>query len=356
MWYFTAIKFFESGYDVTASIPRWKEIPDYIDKLSKKGITTKFNTVGKDYKKIINRLLPSSLQLDQKDDGFKYLLGVNPDLVIINQGGNSGGIDLMEFCIKNDLKFVTISHAANEAKWPTDELNKRLSKALPKAIMNYYVCKSNIELTQIQIGQKILNSKVVFNPFNVSYNSEVEYPQSGDKFYIANAARFEFYAKGQDILFQVMNEKKWRDRNLIVNLYGKGEHVYSVQKLKDYFSLDNVKINSHIPPSEIWKQNQALILTSRYEGLPLVIVESMLCGRTVIATSVSGNPEVITDNENGFLAKAAKAEFVDEALERAWQRRSEWEEMGMKAKLHIKSIIPENPVDCFLKELTGLKI
>jgi glycosyltransferase involved in cell wall biosynthesis len=170
--------------------------------------------------------------------------------------------------------------------------------------MNYFVSKANKVLTELEIGQEIMNSKIIFNTFNVDYDNEIKYPDEKDFFFLANVARHEIFAKGQDILFQVLKEKKWKERNLKVNLYGKGEHTKSIEKLKNYFELSNVNIEGYSDPAEIWKKNHALILTSRYEGLPLALVEAMLCGRTSVVTSVSGNPEIITDNETGFLAKA----------------------------------------------------
>ncbi len=329
-------------------------MPSTMEELRSHGIEVEFNTDIPSYKKIFNRFAPTSLQFRYQNDGFLFLLKFKPDLVVINQGGNTGGIDLMEFCISNKIKFITISNAANESKWPTDELNKRLSKALPEALINYYVSKANIRLTEIQIGQKINNSKILMNPFNVDYDNDIIYPEVKDNYNIASVARFEFYAKGQDILFQVLNEKKWRERNLIINLYGKGEHNYSVRKLIDYFKIEKINLPGHISPEEIWKNNHALILTSRYEGLPLALIEAMLCKRTGIVTNVSGIPEVMIDNEIGFMAKAPLPEFVDEAMERAWSRRAEWKEIGIKANNYIKTLIVKDPVYNFFKEIDKL--
>lgn len=356
LWYNASFRFKESGYEVIASVPRWKELPSSIEEMKSKGIKVYFNTDIPAHKKFFNRFAPKSVQFKYKDDGFRILKDFRSDLVVINQGGNTGGIDLMEYCINNNLKFVTISNAANEAKWPTDDLNSRLSAALPKALRNYYVSTANLRLTEIQIGQAITNAKIIMNPFNVSYENDIGYPGVNENYLLACVARLEFYAKGHDILFQVLNEDKWRKRNLVVNLYGKGEHINSVRKLIKYFNLNKVNMEGHVNPSEIWKKNHALILTSRYEGLPLALVEAMLCRRTGIVTNVSGNPEVVIDNETGFIAGAAVPEFVDEAMERAWNRRDEWEDIGIKANKFIKSIIPEDPVDSFLKEINSLNI
>lgn len=355
LWYYTALRLKKNPQlKIVVSIPRWNEIPDLISKLTEKGIKVLFNTRVKNFGKKIRRIIPLDKIYDYRNEGFKFLLTFKPGLVIINQGGNTGGIDLMEYCIKHNIKFVTISNVANEAKWPDDELNKRLSEAIPRACKNYYVSKANLKLTEIQLGQKIDNAEIIMNPFNVRYDNDIEYPEVKDNYCMANVARLEFYAKGQDILFQVLNEKKWRERNLIVNLYGKGLHSYSVEKLKKYFNLDKVILNGHVNPEEIWKVNHALILTSRYEGLPLAIVEAMLCSRTGVITKVSGNPEVMTDNETGFFARAATPEFVDEAMERAWARKEEWKFIGIKAREQIRKIIYADPVGEFTKKIEAL--
>ena len=97
-----------------------------------------------------------------------------------------------------------------------------------------------------------------------------------------------------------------------------------------------------------------MILASRYEGLPLALVEAMLCGRVPVVTSVSGNPEVVSDNENGFLAKAATPEFLDEAMERAWNRKEDWKEMGIIAGKSIREKVPKDPIAYMCDEISAI--
>jgi glycosyltransferase involved in cell wall biosynthesis len=56
--------------------------------------------------------------------------------------------------------------------------------------------------------------------------------------------------------------------------------------------------------AELLKQSNALVLFSRYENLPCVILEAFCCGLPVISTRVGGVAEVIKD-DNGILVDSA---------------------------------------------------
>ncbi|MBX7042434.1 MAG: glycosyltransferase family 4 protein [Ignavibacteria bacterium] len=351
LWHRTALRFAGSGHEVKAGIPRWKSLPDDIEQLRKAGIDVHFTTDIPGHKKLFNRFLPSGMQFNYVNDGYRFLLSFRPELTVVNQGGNWGGIDLMEFCADNKLRYVTISQAANEAKWPDDSSSERLYRGLKNAEVNFYVSRANIRLSELQAAGSISNAKVVFNPFNVGYEYSSPYPDTGGGYRLANVARHEIFAKGQDILFQVLSDRKWKERDLTVSLYGKGEHSGNIRRLMEHFGLDKVKIEGHIPPEEIWNSNHGLILSSRYEGLPLALVEAMLSARVPVVTAVSGNPEVVEDNVNGFLAGAATPLHLDEALERAWKRRSEWKDLGIKAGESIRKTVPADPVEMMYEEI-----
>lgn len=49
-----------------------------------------------------------------------------------------------------------------------------------------------------------------------------------------------------------------------------------------------------------------LVLTSKFEGLPLTIIEGMFAGLPIIASNVGGIPELVTDGTNGFLIDSDK--------------------------------------------------
>jgi glycosyltransferase involved in cell wall biosynthesis len=105
---------------------------------------------------------------------------------------------------------------------------------------------------------------------------------------------------------------------------------------------------------KVWSSHHALVLPSRQEGMPLVVVEAMLSGRPCIATDVGGNRELICDGVNGFLAKAPTVELLDEAMNRAWENRSRLKEMGEKAAYDVRQWVSPDPTGDFVRDLRSL--
>jgi glycosyltransferase involved in cell wall biosynthesis len=64
----------------------------------------------------------------------------------------------------------------------------------------------------------------------------------------------------------------------------------------------NVKLLGFVgDPLPLLKMSNAFCLLSRSEGFSNALLEAMACGVPTVVTRVGGNPEAITDGENGFL-------------------------------------------------------
>jgi glycosyltransferase involved in cell wall biosynthesis len=77
-------------------------------------------------------------------------------------------------------------------------------------------------------------------------------------------------------------------------------------------------------------------------------------GRSCIVTDVGGNRELVRDGINGFIAKAPTVELLDETLNRAWECRDRWKEMGLLAATDARQFVSPDPGKDFARELSTL--
>jgi glycosyltransferase involved in cell wall biosynthesis len=57
-----------------------------------------------------------------------------------------------------------------------------------------------------------------------------------------------------------------------------------------------------------------LVLTSRFEGLPIAVLRGMAAGLPVVATAVDGTPEAVADGESGLLLAPGDVRALSESL------------------------------------------
>jgi glycosyltransferase involved in cell wall biosynthesis len=139
---------------------------------------------------------------------------------------------------------------------------------------------------------------------------------------------------------------------MIVTLFGHGPNEKTLLRLKQLYGLDNVRLGGFTRDvCSVWEQHHALILPSRYEGLPIVVVEAMLCGRPCIVTDVMGSAELLEHGVTGFVAEAPTTYHIDKALEDAWEARSRWAEIGRQAAIAVRKEVPADPIGVFAAEV-----
>ena len=347
LWSQTALRLRQQGHEIFVNVKWWPELSWQIKQLQEAGcIVERPRTNGIAHRvarKIVRRSgLPTKNWLDK----------VKPDFVVISQGDPYSGMDWAEQCCKRQIPYALITQAAGEHWWPDDSQAMRSAKSYEAATASYFVSNGNLQLVRTQLATPLSKARVVRNPFNVSYDANTPWPEDSEFLRLACVGRLEPDAKGQDILFDVLKEDRWRKRRIEVSLYGNGQNCGTLQKLKEWYDLNTIFFAGFTPQvEEIWKTHHALILPSRYEGLPITLVEAMLCGRPAIVSNVAGNTELIEDGITGFVAAAPTALHLDEAMERAWTQRDYLKQMGQLASERVRQLIPRDPIAIFCEEL-----
>ncbi|WP_348260859.1 glycosyltransferase family 4 protein [Telmatobacter sp. DSM 110680] len=216
----------------------------------------------------------------------------------------------------------------------------------------FCVSQGNLDLLRLQVGEPLPQGELVWNPYNVSSERIAPWPTENDLLRMACVARLDPAAKGQDLLLKVMARQEWRERPIEVNFFGEGPYDLALRRLASLLQIKNVRFRGHVNDiNAIWNEHHILALPSRYEGLPLALVESMWCGRPAVVTDVAGNAELCVDGVTGFVASSASLSSFAEAMERAWAARTEWKRIGDAARARVETLVPEDPVGVFSDRL-----
>ena len=350
LWSQAARRLSKEAHQVSACMPRWPEQSPKFLALGRDGI--RLHTQPRQLPLHVRAWKKLTAGLRQPPGEFIWVQRQKPDLAIISQGDNCDGLRWMEFFRDAQIPFVSLIQCNGAHWWPPDSLAGRMAAAYRAARRVACVSRGNLEMLESQIGEPLLNSTVVWNPYNVPVDQPRDWPAVKGIWKMACVARLDPKAKGQDLLFQVLSHSRWKDRPVELNLYGGGICEDGLRQLAERFRLKNVRFHGHVNDVErIWEQNHILVLPSRYEGLPLALVEAMWCGRPAIVTDVAGNAEVCVDGQTGFVADAPERELLEQTLERAWNNRDDWLRMGFAARARAEKLIPRDPVGLFCQEL-----
>lgn len=124
--------------------------------------------------------------------------------------------------------------------------------------------------------------------------------------------------KGFEILLHAVAAARERGHRLRLVIAGDGERSASLAALARSLRLEtSVRFAGRCSRSEVARLRQratALVVPSTYEGMPLVVLEAMGDGIPVIASAVSGIPEVIVDGDTGWLVPPERSSALADAL------------------------------------------
>lgn len=352
LWSQTAERLASQGHKIFVSVPTFPRIHPRLLRLSSQGINVIERRPSPRLRRLANKLIGPKFV---KTDPYEILLQiVEPDLIVISNGSVWPPISLAENLANSSFKYINIAQAAHIDFFHSDSSIKPLKLYAKNAAALAFVSEANKRLTELELAVKIEKSIIVRNPYNVGYDTIVDARQHKDGRPVAFASigRLHLASKGHDILLETLARPEWRARHWLLDIYGEGPNRIAIKNLIKELGLeDRVTLKGHVSDViDIWRHHDALLMPSRYEGLPLVVVECMLCARPIIATAVAGS-EVIDDNQSGFIAVTPCVSSFSEALERAWSRKSDWQSIGALASVSIRRIVNADPIGEFVDVL-----
>lgn len=117
-------------------------------------------------------------------------------------------------------------------------------------------------------------------------------------------------------------------------LVGDGPLLHPMQQLAHELGLrDSVSFlgnRSDVP--ELLADSDIFILSTKWEGLPVSILEAMRAGLPVIATDVGGVSELVLDGTSGYLTRVADERHLAHRIQQLVDSRGLRRQLGMAAR------------------------
>ena len=247
-----------------------------------------------------------------------YLKKENFDVIIDHRPKNNFQRELFySKYIYRELRKIYVVHSSKKTEYLTEN-PASFSKICKKNLLNVSV--SHYIENEILRKEGIANSVTLHNAFNPDWEEQNgEFPEIlQNKKYILSYGRLDDSIKDFSFLMEAFTQSKVWKKDFQLVILGDGKDKEKLQKLAN--SKDCAKQILFLPftkdPFEIIKNAHFVTLTSKYEGFPMVLVESLSMGIPVVSLDIiSGPSEIVEHKKNGLLIAERSLPLFSQALQ-----------------------------------------
>jgi glycosyltransferase involved in cell wall biosynthesis len=143
--------------------------------------------------------------------------------------------------------------------------------------------------------------------------------------------------KGQDVLIEALAALRGRGVEFVCGIAGEGSLRPALERQCESLGLgQHVRFLGQVEDlGPLLAAADAVVMPSRWEGMPLVVLEAMARARPVVASAVGGIPEVVEDGVHGRLVAADDPEALAGALELLHHKPDAAHRMGQRGAQRV---------------------
>lgn len=209
---------------------------------------------------------------------------------------------------------------------------------------NYIITLTERDKELWEKGLQKIQAKLITIGNPVSYGSIVHTPNLD--FRVILAIGRLTHVKGFDILINAWSKSCRENENWLLRIVGSGEEE---KKLKQQAKHLNIQDRVDFIPQtknvdQYYKTSSFYCLSSRFEGLPMVLLEAQAFGLPLISFDCDTGPSDIIDHElNGWLIENGNTERLAASLNHACKISNEkYINMTLKSRININKFSINN--------------
>ena len=271
-----------------------------------------------------------ALAKEMKDGAYDVIIGVHAPLAV-----------RLATCKSQlgDTKLIGWIHNSYEALFGAGslyigpELRKHYEYQLQKLYKTIVLCQDDARKYHFPVD-------VIYNPLTL----EPGKPSQGDSKRFLAVGRFSHRHKGFDLLIEAFNIFAKDNKEWTLDIVGGGVEEPLYRKMITDYKLEG-RITIHPFTNNIqqyYTNAQVYVLSSRWEGFGLVLVEAMAHGLPIVSSDLPTSKEIMGDFgmyfTNGNVNELA--EQLHKATEIEWDKKSE-EAIQIAQRFNIQHIIEQ---------------
>ena len=334
LWAQTALRALQRGHEVLVSVYRWDETPAAIAELERAGAHVDLRPR--------DRWSRRSALLSRLRGAYRTLEKFAPDAICLSQGSTydisrGGGISELRGALRRmQAPYALLCHCEQAA--PNQHRLRRAREAFSQAAVVGVLAANLREMSERHLGISLPQARIFHNPVNLKETELLPWPEE-KPLRLAFVGRLE-PVKNLPLLIQVLSSSTWLQRHWTLTVCGTGPERKLIEQQSVLWDRigGRIRFAGYVRDiAALWAEHHVLVMPSQLEGVPLAMIEAMLCGRPVVATNIGGISAWLQDAQTGFLIEKPTAAALDTALERMWVNRAQLQAMGIRAQQLTKA-------------------
>lgn len=321
----------------------------------------------------ISDVIPETLNKNGKIDFInKYVSDNNID-IIVNEGGNTDDIYLfshtnipdnvkiiscLHFDVSGDLKYFYSSFKYSLDNYSITSIITYLSKYAKLPFLKIYHTwerkKRYVHMARYSDKVVLLSDKAIYSYIKFINDKSIKYKLisiinpntfNTDDINITNkentiiyVGRLEYSPKRIDRVLKVWQILQDRFPTWNIKLIGDGNYLGKYKELACKLKLKRIEWTGYTDSEPYYSKAKILLLTSNFEGTPMVIPEAMAYGVIPIVMNSFTNADLhIRNGENGFLTKPFSCKEMAKQCEVLMNNQDLYNTMSRNAQIAVKN-------------------
>lgn len=272
----------------------------------------------------------------------KIVASVEPDVILVCDDGLKAFF--IPKILRSSIPIIYERHVSKLIEMPHDlSLLKKIAIRAKWKAMEYLASDFHkfVVLTQGNTNEwsTLENMEVISNPLSF-------YPENSsalDQKKVIVVGR-QAYQKGYDLLLSAWKKVVKQQPDWKLEIYGKKDESQKLESLADALGItENVSfLNPEKNIEQKYLESSIYVMSSRFEGFGMVLIESMACGVPCVSFDCNYGPsDIIQNGIDGYVVENGNVEALARTIVSLIEDETMRKTMGAKAKQNVQRYLPE---------------